>query len=57
MIRVDEKRCDVCGTCAGVCEVNAILIKRNRVYINHELCVLCRACISVCPVRAVKADD
>jgi ferredoxin len=57
MIRIDEKRCDVCGTCAGVCAADAVTITFDRVDIDHNLCVLCRACISVCPLGAVMDDE
>ena len=57
MIFIDDKLCDICGLCAGVCEANAILIERDRVNVDPELCVMCRACISVCPVNAIKEDE
>ena len=57
MIRIDEKHCYMCGTCAGVCAADAVIITFDRVDIDQNLCVLCQACISVCPVGAVMDEN
>ena len=57
MILIDDKLCDICGTCAGVCEANAILIERDRIKVEPERCVMCGDCITVCPVRAIERKE
>ena len=54
MICVDDTRCQTCGTCAGVCAVNALIIEGGRITVDPEICVICLACIAVCPVKALK---
>ena len=56
MISVNTKRCDVCGTCAGVCAADAILIDDDTIHIEHDICVVCLACVYVCPVDAVNDE-
>ena len=56
MIAIDEMRCEVCGTCAGVCPADAVVIGQNRAYIIEAACTGCGACIAVCPVEAI-ADN
>ena len=53
MIAVDVKLCEMCGTCSGVCSVDAIYIMDKRLVIDHEKCILCLACVKVCPVSAL----
>ena len=53
MIELDRNLCDVCCICAGVCEVNAIVIERQMIHIDQENCIMCRACVFVCPVGAL----
>ena len=56
MITVDNRLCDVCGTCAGVCPVDAIVIEKQRIYILPKICINCLACVYVCPVEALSED-
>ena len=57
MIRIDRTLCDVCGTCVGVCPVDALTIEFGTLVVYREVCIDCRACESVCPVEAVRGDD
>jgi len=56
MILVDEGLCDACGTCAGVCPVNAVIIEAVGVRIDEGACTGCGACVAVCPVGALRAE-
>ncbi|MFQ5758237.1 MAG: DNA-directed RNA polymerase subunit D [Candidatus Bathyarchaeia archaeon] len=49
-IEVDEKGCDVCGECVGVCP-KGILVKANkRIEIRSIIeCTLCQDCVDACP--------
>jgi len=57
MIQIDQKLCDKCGTCAGVCPVNVITISRTQISINHKECIDCRRCTWVCPVHALTSKE
>ena len=57
MIRINHELCDVCGVCAGVCAVDAVIITFNRVDIDRNTCVQCNARISACPVGAVMDEN
>ncbi len=52
MIRINHALCEFCGTCAGVCPVDAIILEMNSIRIEEERCVSCEACVKVCPVGA-----
>ena len=56
MINVDKRLCDVCGTCAGVCPVDSIVIEKQGITILPEICIECLACVYVCPVEALSQD-
>jgi MinD superfamily P-loop ATPase len=50
---VDMDRCTACGTCASVCEFNAIaMLKKPLVF--PELCHGCGACFIACPANAIR---
>jgi NAD-dependent dihydropyrimidine dehydrogenase PreA subunit len=53
MMRVDEKRCDGCGTCIQVCPLDAISIRKKKAAVS-ECCSLCGACTRVCPREAIQ---
>jgi len=51
---VKQHLCTSCGTCAGVCGVNAIEMRINRFgiyvpFIDDDLCNHCSLCVTVCP--------
>ena len=54
MIDIDRNACDACGTCVGVCPVDAMTLMGRDLLIDHESCIMCRSCIGVCPVSALR---
>ncbi len=46
---VDNDLCTRCGTCAGVCPVNAITLDGTNYPIVNSLCIGCGKCLKVCP--------
>lgn len=54
MIVIERKRCEVCGTCVGVCPADAIIIEGPDIRIDTERCISCQACVQVCPVGAAE---
>jgi len=57
MILIDGARCELCGTCMGVCPVDAIMIRGNVIGIERERCIECLACTFICPVGAPESVD
>jgi len=53
MIHIDGKQCDLCGTCVGVCPVDALRIEGSTVRFDSRVCTGCRACIRICPVGVI----
>ncbi|GHU86511.1 ferredoxin [Clostridia bacterium] len=49
--------CINCGTCVGVCPVDAITRGQIVHEINQDLCIGCGACAASCPVGAPVAED
>ena len=56
MIRINTQLCELCGTCVGVCTVDALTIGGNELLVNSDKCTNCFACIYVCPVEAVSEE-
>jgi uncharacterized Fe-S center protein len=48
------EKCTGCGTCAGWCPDDAIIIKNDKMKIDSVKCVGCGECFSVCPEQAIK---
>jgi len=56
MIIIDQQLCDLCGTCVGVCPVDAIIIEKQEITVKSDICISCSACVHVCPVDALSED-
>ena len=52
-VYINEAKCDLCGTCVGVCPENVIGMSIAKLTIDHDGCTRCNKCIWVCPVRAL----
>jgi len=50
--KVDARKCTGCGTCVGMCPVQAIEIQKEKAIISDN-CVECGVCINECPKEAL----
>ena len=56
MININHQLCDLCGTCVGVCPVDALIIEKNELILNYNICINCHFCKLICPIGAVSED-
>ena len=55
--RVDEEKCDECGTCGELCQYSAIVSLKTKPLVFGELCHGCGGCTAVCPRGAITEED
>jgi len=48
--------CIACGTCAGVCPVEAIKEGDDHYVIDADTCISCGSCAGECPVSAISEE-
>ena len=53
MAYVITDECVACGTCAGVCPVEAISEGDGKYVIDADVCAECGTCVDQCPVEAI----
>ena len=53
MAYVITDECVACGTCAGVCPVEAISEGDGKYVIDADVCAECVTCVDQCPVEAI----
>ena len=56
MIRIEEDKCDFCGTCVAVCPVDAIELAEARIEIIEPRCIDCDLCVYICPIEVLSSD-
>ena len=57
MILIKDNLCDFCGTCVGVCPVDAIELKEADIQILHDKCIDCDFCVWICPIDVLNSDQ
>jgi len=50
---VDRDRCQVCGTCATRCQMDAIVADDEPPKVAEERCIGCGLCVTTCPSEAL----
>ncbi|MBD3316614.1 MAG: 4Fe-4S dicluster domain-containing protein [Chitinivibrionales bacterium] len=51
-VNVDERRCDRCGACVGVCPADALMLA-DSLEVVCTLCTNCNRCVGICPFGAL----
>ncbi len=54
---VNGDLCIKCGTCAGVCPVEAFRVADDQYVVDPDVCIDCGVCISECPQSAITSDS
>jgi ferredoxin len=49
---IDERLCELCGTCVKKCPWKAITMKK-KIVVNPDECVECGTCVESCPNTAI----
>jgi len=55
--RIDPDRCTACGSCAEICQMEAIQETGEVHEVVDGRCIGCGLCVPVCPVEAVSLED
>ncbi len=50
---VDHKLCTACRRCLGVCPLQALSMRQNRVTVDASKCSGCGLCVAACPQQAI----
>ena len=54
-IKIDEEKCNGCGTCVDICPVGVLEIQDEKSkVVNLDECLVCMACEVQCPETAIK---
>jgi len=57
-IKIDNEKCDGCGTCVDTCPVEVFEIREEKsVVVNPDECLVCMACEVQCPNGAIKVIE
>jgi len=51
--QVDREQCEVCGTCATRCQMDAIVADDEPAKVAEERCIGCGLCVTTCPSEAM----
>ena len=52
-VKIDENKCDACGSCVEVCPVEAIELK-DKAKVKEDECIDCGTCVDECPNEAIE---
>jgi len=56
-IIIDSDRCDLCGTCVGVCPEDAIILSEYSIATDDLKCTGCGLCAAVCPIAVLELAE
>ncbi|MFW9906406.1 MAG: ATP-binding protein [Candidatus Thorarchaeota archaeon] len=50
---IDLNKCNGCGSCQKRCQMEALVIKEKKTYVNLDRCIGCGLCVTKCPNEAI----
>ncbi len=53
-IKVDRRRCDLCGSCQRACPADAVFMRGRYPCFDRGKCIACYCCYELCPNNAVR---
>ncbi len=56
-IQINDQKCDLCGTCAGVCPPDCLILDAKKLIIDGSKCIKCGFCLPACPLEALKWNE
>lgn len=54
IIKVNESKCQGCGTCIDACHVDAVMVGVGSANIDEKACTQCGVCVMMCPMKAIE---
>ena len=57
MVYVNDRTCNGCGECVGVCPTGALVFQNNRAFIDQDICQRCEICLDACPQGAIISGE
>lgn len=55
--KIDLNRCNACGSCQKRCQMEALVIKEGKTYVNLDRCIGCGLCVTKCPNEAIELRE
>jgi len=57
-IKIDNDKCDGCGTCKDICPVSVFeIVDEKSKVVNLSECLVCKACEVQCPNGAIQVIE
>jgi len=47
--KAEPETCEGCGTCAERCQMDAVMLENEKVFLDATRCIGCGLCVSTCP--------
>ncbi len=54
---INYEKCDFCGSCASICEFNALTVLPDQILLFEEMCHSCGSCSYFCPRNAITEKE
>jgi len=51
--KAEPETCEGCGTCADRCQMDAVMLENQKVFLDAARCIGCGLCVSSCPTGSL----